>query len=101
MLVKQKRGGWTLDVQPGRVECGRTDRAALSGRGASAFILLRGQILEGMGLNITMWSYVNQMNFSLLACKEAIPDLWDLTEDIREAFEELRKMAANRVGRAA
>ena len=60
-----------------------------------------GQILEGMGLNITMWSYVNQMNFSLLACKEAIPDLWDLTEDIREAFEELRKMAANRVGRAA
>ena len=60
-----------------------------------------GPIGEGIGLNITMWSYVNQMNFSLLGCKEAVPDLADLTDDIRESFEELRKVAAARVSQAA
>ena len=60
-----------------------------------------GPIGEGIGLNITMWSYVNQMNFCLLGCKEAIPDLADLADDIRESFEELRKVAAARVSQAA
>jgi hypothetical protein len=49
-----------------------------------------------------MWSYVNQVNLSLLACKEAMPDRWDPAEDIREAFEELRRVAANFwIGQAA
>ena len=34
-----------------------------------------GPILEGMGLNVTAWSYVDRMNFSLLSCPELVPDL--------------------------
>jgi len=37
-----------------------------------------GPILEGIGLNITMWSYLGQMNFGLLSCRRLMPDLWDL-----------------------
>jgi hypothetical protein len=41
------------------------------------------------------------MNFSRFACKETMRDLWDQAEDIREAFEQLGKVAANRVDQAA
>ncbi len=40
-----------------------------------------------------MWSYLDQLNISLIACREAVPDLWSLTEDIRESAAELVKAA--------
>ena len=49
-----------------------------------------GPVVEGMGLNITAWSYVDQVNFSALACEKAVPDIAYLTESIQAAFEELR-----------
>ena len=52
-----------------------------------------GQVVEGVGLNITVWSYVNQFNMSLLACRDLVPDLWDLLDDIRESLEELKMLA--------
>ena len=52
-----------------------------------------GPLTEGVGLNITAWSYVDQFNVCLLACREAVPDLWDLTDCLRDAFEELQKAA--------
>ncbi len=52
-----------------------------------------GQIFEGMGLNITVWSYVDQFNMSFLTCRDLMPDLWDLVDDIRESFEELKALA--------
>jgi hypothetical protein len=30
----------------------------------------------------------------LLSCREAVPDLWKLTEHLIDAFDELRKLAA-------
>jgi diacylglycerol O-acyltransferase len=57
-----------------------------------------GPILEGVGLNVTSWSYAGQMNVGLLACRDAVPDLWDLAERIRVAFEELRKASAKPAG---
>lgn len=53
-----------------------------------------GPLIEGVGLNITAWSYVDQMNVCLLSCREAVPDLWALTEHLSDAFQELLKLAA-------
>ena len=52
-----------------------------------------GQILEGSGLNITGWSYVDQFNISLLACRELVPDLWQLTEYLGVSLNELKQLA--------
>ncbi len=32
-------------------------------------------IADGQGLNITVISYRDQMNFGLIACRELVPDL--------------------------
>ncbi|MBV8690362.1 MAG: wax ester/triacylglycerol synthase family O-acyltransferase, partial [Actinobacteria bacterium] len=52
-----------------------------------------GPILESIGLNITVWSYLDQMNFGVVACRELTPDLWDLMDDLHEGLQELRKLA--------
>jgi hypothetical protein len=53
-----------------------------------------GQIFEGMGLNITVWSYVDQFNFSFLGCRELVPGIWDLVEDVKTSMAELKELAA-------
>jgi diacylglycerol O-acyltransferase len=52
-----------------------------------------GPVLEGIGLNITVWSYVGTMNFGIVACRDAVPDGWAIADALREALEELRKAA--------
>lgn len=61
------------------------------GKGEMESLYSIGPIVEGMGLNITVWSYVDQMNFSVLACKKAVPDIHHLTACLRSAFEELQQ----------
>ena len=53
-----------------------------------------GPILEGIGLNITVWSYLGTLYFGLVACREAMGDLWDLCDDLGSALAELTKEAA-------
>ena len=38
---------------------------------------------------------VDEMNVCLLACREAVPDLWALTDDLRAAFDELLTLASS------
>jgi diacylglycerol O-acyltransferase len=52
-----------------------------------------GPILEGIGLNVTVWSYVDRLGFGLVACRETMPDLWDLADHLHDALAELRKAA--------
>ncbi|HEX4539779.1 MAG TPA: wax ester/triacylglycerol synthase family O-acyltransferase [Acidimicrobiales bacterium] len=52
-----------------------------------------GPILEGIGLNITVWSYVDRLGFGLVACRETMPDIWDLADHLRDALAELLKAA--------
>jgi diacylglycerol O-acyltransferase len=52
-----------------------------------------GPIVEGVGLNITAWSYIDAVNFGLLSCPENMPDLWALAEDLPAALEELVQAA--------
>lgn len=53
-----------------------------------------GPILENIGLNITVWSYVNQLNFGIVACPDAMPDLRRLAETLGSSLDELVKAAA-------
>jgi WS/DGAT/MGAT family acyltransferase len=52
-----------------------------------------GPILEGIGLNVTVWSYIDQMNVSAIACRERLPGIHDVTDGIGEALRELLKLA--------
>jgi len=48
-----------------------------------------GPILEGIGLNITVWSYIDQMNFAAIACRELIPEIHRITDGLHDALAEL------------
>lgn len=48
-----------------------------------------GPILEGIGLNVTVWSYVDRMNFSLLTCPTLLDDLTPLAAHFRPALDAL------------
>jgi diacylglycerol O-acyltransferase len=58
-------------------------------------ILSMGPILEGIGLNITVWSYLDQLNFGVVGVAEHLPDLRRLVESLDDALEELQKAAAS------
>lgn len=47
-------------------------------------------VAHGLGLNITVQSYMNNLDFGLLACRNLMPDLELLRDDMEEAFEELK-----------
>ena len=42
-----------------------------------------GPLLEGGGLNVTAWSFREQLNFGLVACRRAVPDLPELAGLLR------------------
>jgi diacylglycerol O-acyltransferase len=50
-------------------------------------------ILEAMGLNVTVISYVDRVDFGFAADPELVPDLWDMAEDIPKAMAELLEAA--------
>jgi len=52
-----------------------------------------GPILENVGLNVTVWSYLGELNFGVVACPETMPGLGDFPNALREALEELQKAA--------
>ena len=48
-----------------------------------------GPILEGIGLNVTAWSYVDRLNISLLSCPDLVADLRPIVAQLRPALDEL------------
>ncbi|KAA1421701.1 wax ester/triacylglycerol synthase family O-acyltransferase [Nocardioides humilatus] len=48
-----------------------------------------GPLTEGIGLNVTVWSYIDHMNFSLLACPDLLPDVEELAALFPAALAEL------------
>ena len=50
-------------------------------------------IVDGQGLNITVQSYLDSLDFGLVACRELVPDLWDLLDAIIDDLGELGKAA--------
>jgi diacylglycerol O-acyltransferase len=53
-----------------------------------------GPILEGIGLNITVWSYLGTLYVGLISCPELIPDLAELADLLPESLAELSAAAA-------
>ena len=39
-------------------------------------------IVDGQGLNITVQSYLDTLDFGLVSCRELVPDLWDMVDAI-------------------
>jgi WS/DGAT/MGAT family acyltransferase len=64
------------------------------GRSRLAAFYSVGPVLEGIGLNITVWSYVDRLAFGLIACRDAVRDPWEIADAIRASLEELGKAAA-------
>jgi WS/DGAT/MGAT family acyltransferase len=52
-----------------------------------------GPIMDGAGLNVTVLSNMDSIGFGLIACKELMPELWDLADAIPGAVEELLQAA--------
>ncbi len=48
-----------------------------------------GPILEGIGLNLTVWSYEGRMSFSAIACPDTFPDIQLFTASLSDALDEL------------
>jgi len=53
-----------------------------------------GPILEGIGLNITAWSYVDRLFVSALGCRSSLPDPWALIDEFEPALGELELVYA-------
>jgi WS/DGAT/MGAT family acyltransferase len=49
-----------------------------------------GPILEGIGLNITAWSYAGNLHVSVLGSPESLPDPWQLADALGASLRELR-----------
>ena len=49
-----------------------------------------GPLIEGVALNITAWSYAGNLNFSIMGCKKAVPDIDRLADGLMEALGELQ-----------
>ena len=52
-------------------------------------------VVHGIGLNITVQSYMGQLCFGLIACRRAAPDVHDLTERLHAALGALRTLEAS------
>lgn len=52
-----------------------------------------GPLLAGSGLNVTVWSYVDQLNISILTDDQSVRDPHEVTDAMVHAFTEIRKAA--------
>jgi WS/DGAT/MGAT family acyltransferase len=51
-------------------------------------------VAEGQGLNITVQSYRDHLDWGLISCRELVPDLWRFKALFAESLEELTKAVA-------
>jgi diacylglycerol O-acyltransferase / wax synthase len=58
-------------------------------------------ITDGMGLNITVMSYLGGLDFGIVADREEMPDVWSLAEWLRESLVELKPARAPKPGARA
>ena len=48
-----------------------------------------GPLMEGIALNVTVWSYQDRLAFSVLACPDTLPDVRGLSRHLAPALDEL------------
>ncbi|MBV6507820.1 MAG: putative diacylglycerol O-acyltransferase [Acidimicrobiales bacterium] len=52
-----------------------------------------GPLIEGAGINLTVLSNMDNMDFGVIGCPDTAPDLWGLAEGFVDAVSELRAAA--------
>ncbi len=52
-----------------------------------------GPLIEGAGLNITVLSNMGKVDVGVIACRETVPDVWDMTEGFDDAVAALKQAA--------
>ena len=50
-------------------------------------------INDGVGLNMTVQSYDGSLDFGLVACRELMPDLWELMDALQDEARVLKEAA--------
>jgi WS/DGAT/MGAT family acyltransferase len=55
---------------------------------------------HGLALNITLISYLDQLDFGLIACRDVVPDIDKLTGYVVAEFEELKRAVEQRGAKA-
>jgi diacylglycerol O-acyltransferase len=50
-------------------------------------------IVDGQGLNVTVQSYLDTLDFGLVSCRELVPDLWDMVDAMVEEVDALASAA--------
>jgi diacylglycerol O-acyltransferase len=53
-----------------------------------------GPVLEGVGLNITAWSFRDNLSFSILSCYRAVPDPVEIQRSLMAALVQLQQAAS-------
>jgi hypothetical protein len=48
-----------------------------------------GPLLYGTGLNVTVFSYRDSVDFGFLVCPELVPQPWRLVDGVHDAMTEL------------
>jgi hypothetical protein len=77
----------TISNVPGPRERGRI------GGGTISEIYSVGPLVAGSGMNITVWSYVDQLNISVLTDDLTVDDPHEVTDAMIRAFAEIRSAA--------
>jgi diacylglycerol O-acyltransferase / wax synthase len=60
-----------------------------------------GPIVEGAGLNVTVLSYRDHVDFGFMAATDLVPDVWALADAVGPAFADLLAVARDADGAAA
>jgi diacylglycerol O-acyltransferase len=76
---------------------GPRERGRIGGAPVAEFLSV-GPLIFGLGVNITVWSYVDQLNISVLADDVTVEDPHEVTDAMVEAFRLIRQAAGLSVG---
>lgn len=52
-----------------------------------------GPVMEGVGLNITVFSYHGSIDFGFMVDRELVPDVWNMADRVKDALTELQVAA--------
>jgi WS/DGAT/MGAT family acyltransferase len=55
-----------------------------------------GPVGEGLGLNVTVLSNMGRLDVGVLACRECVPDPWEIAEGFARAVQDLERAAEKR-----
>jgi hypothetical protein len=58
-------------------------------------------VVHGMALNITVQSYNGSLDFGMMACGKAMPDVADFARDLLDSYAELKALPATAAEAAA